>query len=113
MYIFIVVRAKDLQNQQQTKDKYIRIHLGMLYFDYNMQPKNDRKSTIIKKLRKFNKKSYSPSLWNMKSKFYVLNDLLRILIGDPYVTKKDKEFLTELLNESQNREIILQMNSKA
>ena len=94
------------------KDKYIRIHLGMLYFDYNMLPKNDRKSTIIKKLRKFNKKSYSPSLCNMKSKFNILNNLLKILIGDPYVKKKDKEFLTELLNESKNREIMLQMDSK-
>ena len=101
-------KTKDIQ-----KDKYIRIHLGLLYFDYNILPKNDKKSTIIKILRKFNKKSYSPSLSHMKSKFYILNDLLKILIGDPYVKKKEKEFLTELLNESKNREIILQMKSRA
>ena len=69
-----------------------------------MLPKTDKKNKIIKKLKEYNKISCKTQLSFLKSKFYILNDLLNILIGDPYVTKKDKIFLNNLLNESKERE---------
>ena len=87
------------------RDRLIKEYLGFLYFDYNILPKTDNKNKIINTLREYNKNSSKIQLSFIKSKFFILNDLLSILIGDPYVNKKDKIFLCNLLNDSKKREI--------
>jgi glycosyltransferase involved in cell wall biosynthesis len=95
------------------KDRLIKEYLGFLYFKYNMLPKTDKKYKIIKALKEYNKSSSKIKLSFIKSKFFILNDLLSILIGDPYVSKKDKIFLNKLLNESKKREIEMPINDNS
>ena len=82
----------------------IKEFLEFLYFDYNMLPKNNNKSGIIKKLEQYNNGTYGMYLKFLKSKFYILNDLLNILIYDPYVSMENKIFLKKILKESKERE---------
>ena len=86
------------------KDKGMKEWLGFLYFDYNFLPKNDSKSEIIKQLEKYNNPNNTLQLSFIRSEFHILNNLLNLLIEDPYVKKEDKNFLKKLLNESKMRE---------
>ena len=90
------------------KDKIIKEYLGFLYFDYNMLPINDNKKKIIDKLKEYNNSKSSLQLGFIKTKIYVLNDLINILIKDPYVSSNDKIDLKEILNNSKMREQILE-----
>ena len=65
-----------------------------------MLPKNDSKIGIIEKLREYNNKTSRVRLDFFRSKFFLLNDLINILINDPYVANNDKIFLNRILNES-------------
>jgi hypothetical protein len=95
------------------KDRLIKEYLGFLYFKYNMLPKTDKKYKIIKALKEYNKSSSKIKLSFIKSKFFILNDLLNILIGDPYVRDKDKIFLNNLLIESKKREKEMPINDNS
>ena len=95
------------------KDRLIKEYLGFLYFDYNMLPKTDKKKKIIKTIKEYNKSSSKIQLSFIKSKFFILNELLNILLGDPYVSKKDKIFLNNLLIESKKREIEMPINDNS
>ena len=89
------------------KDKYIQEFLGFLYFDYFLLPKNDNKHSIIKVLKKYDSGKSNTKLSFFKSKFYLLYNLLNILIADPYVSNRDKYFLNELLIKTKKIEIYL------
>ena len=91
-------------NTDSKKDKGIKEWLEFLYFDYNFLPKKDDKSEIIKQLEKYNNPNSELQLRFIRSEFHILNDLLNLLIEDPYVKKEDKNFLKQLLNESKMRE---------
>ena len=91
-------------NTENNKDKSLKEFLLFLYFDYHFLPKNDTKTGIIKTLRNYNSNKNIFKLSYMKSEFYILNDLLDLLIKDPYVKYDDKIFLRQLLNESNIRE---------
>ena len=88
------------------KDKIVKEFLEFLYFEYNLLPKKNNKSSIINKLREYNKNTGPIQLKNLKSKFYILNDLLEILINDPFVSKDDKILLNKILIKSKKREKI-------
>ena len=52
------------------------------------------------------------SLKYMKSNFYILDDLLKTLLKDPYVRDRDKKKINELLVDSLKRqENILKKNN--
>ena len=91
-------------NTDSNKEKGMKEWLGFLYFDYNFLPKNDTKSEIIKQLERYNNTNNEIQLRFIRSEFHILNDLLNILIEDPYVKNEKKEFLKQLLNESKMRE---------
>ena len=74
--------------------------ISKLYFAHNLLPKNDSKIEIIENLREYNKEKSIVGLNCFRSKFFLLNDLINILINDPYVTNNDKIFLNQILNES-------------
>ena len=86
------------------KDKSIQEHLGFLYFDYNMLPKNDSKVSIMNKLRLYDDEHSEHQLRFLKSKFYLLYNLINILIEDPYVSSNNKNFLNEILKKAKESE---------
>ena len=58
------------------------------------------KKNVINKLHEYNSEANEIRLSFFRSKFYILNDLINILIEDPYVENNDEIFLNQLLNES-------------
>ena len=84
---------------QIQKDKIIKESLATLYFYYNLLPLNDNKRKIIKLLKKYDNKYNSIKLSYLKSKFYILYNLIYILLKDPYVSKNNKKFLEKLLRK--------------
>ena len=89
------------QDSEINKDKYIQEFLGFLYFDYNMLPKNDSKSSIINTLKQYDEGRSNCQLNFLKSNFYILYNLINILIEDPYVSEANKIFLNETLKKSK------------
>ena len=67
-----------------------------MYYEHNFLPKNDSKKQIIQKLHEYKDGKSEYRLNFFKSKFYLLNDLINILLNDPYVEKDDKIFLNKL-----------------
>ena len=96
-------------DNENNRNKAIQQEVSLLYFQYNFLPKEDNKANIIKRLKQFNNGS-KYKLSYFKSRFYLLNNLLNILIEDPYVLKEDKIFLNKLLNESIEREKNVKFN---
>ena len=86
------------------KDKIIKEFLYFLYFDYDVLPKIDKKTSIIKTLFNYDKINKKIKLNYLRTDFYILNDLLKKLINDPYVDNKDKIYLNQLLNDSLKRQ---------
>ena len=86
------------------KDNMIQEFIYFLYFDLELLPKNDNKKSIINQLKKYTNKNENINLQCLKSKFYILDNLLSILLKDPYISHKDKIFLRkELLNNKRKK----------
>ena len=79
-------------NTDMEKDKAIHEFIYFLYFDYDLLSKNDDKKSIILKLYDYNN-SESMNLKFFKTKFYILDDLIKKLINDPFVFIEDKKKL--------------------
>ena len=92
------------QTKKEGKDKMIKEFLYFLYFDYYMLPKTDNKTIIIKSLKNFNSTTNPFYISYLKTKIYIYNNLLNLLIKDPYVNKDEKIVLNKLLDESKIRE---------
>ena len=82
------------------RDKTIKELIHFLHFNYRLWPKRDNKEILINRLRKHNK----TNLYFFKTEFYILNNLLKLLIKDRFISIKDKIFLYKLLKQSQERE---------
>lgn len=91
-------------SNEKQKDKSIHEFIYFLYFDYEMLPKEDNKTSIIKVLYNYDKVDPKIKLENFRTKFYILDDLLKLLINDPYVTNQDKSYVKQLLNDSLRRQ---------
>ena len=89
---------------ESQRDKMIQEFITFLYFDYELLPKEDSKKYIIRKLYKYDKRNKRIVLNGFKSNFYILDNLLNILIQDPYVSKEDKEYVNKLLTDSLKRQ---------
>ena len=75
-----------------------------LYFDYEFLPKESDKKPIIAQLRKFDKRNKRVTLNGFRTKFYILDNLLKKLTNDPYVTREDKIYVYQLLIDSLKRQ---------
>ena len=95
------MKSKFIKN----KDKIIKEFIYFLYFDYDVLPKKDNKTSIIKTLFNYDKVNKKLKLNEIKTDFNILNDLLKKLINDPFVDNKDKIYLNKLLNDSLERQI--------
>ena len=64
-----------------------------------MLPQNDNKKEIIKVLKEYDNDKNLIKLSFLKSNFYILNNLINILIKDPYVFNDDKIYLNKILKK--------------
>ena len=94
------------------RDNMIQEQINFLIFDYYLLPKESNKTNIIKQLHIYDSPNSKFKLNHFKSKFYILNDLLNLLIKDPYVSEPDKIFLNRLFNESKTREMNIKKINK-
>ena len=90
-------------NSEIQRDNMIHEFIYFLYFDLNLLAKNDSKKTIINSLHRYNNLNSKINLSHFKTKFYILDNLLKNLIEDPFVSRKDKNFLHKLLIDSIKR----------
>jgi len=84
------------------RNNMVQEWINFLYFDYFLMPNSI--SGIISRLKKYNSPSSRIKLNYFKSKFYILDDLLTILINDTKVSLKDKIILNKLLQDSKMRQ---------
>ena len=89
---------------ESQRDKMIHEFIYFLYFDYEYLPNDNDKKYIINELHKYNDTNNMINLSFFKTKFYILDDLLNLLIKDPYVCNEDKIFANLLLIDSQKRQ---------
>jgi glycosyltransferase involved in cell wall biosynthesis len=106
---YLYYQAKDglrivKMGTDEEKNKMIQEFVTSLYFDYDFLPKNDNKKSIVKKLERFDKYNIRIKLSKFKTNFYILDNLLKMLLNDPYVTKDDKEYVHQLLIDSYKRQ---------
>ena len=87
------------QSQEQ-RNRMVQEMLGFLYFELELIPKTNNKAIIVNKLRSL-QKNEKINFGCLKTKFYLLDDLLLELINDTYVSSIDKIFLIGLLKESK------------
>ena len=80
----------------------IQEYINFLVFDYFLMPNSS--SRIISKLKHYNSPKSKLKLSYFKSKFYILDDLLSLLINDNNVSLNDKNFLKNLLKDSKVRQ---------
>ncbi len=88
------------------RDKMIQEFISFLYFDLELLPKDNNKKKIINKLHNFNNKKNKIKLNFFRTNFYILDNLLNLLIKDPFVLKEDKIFLNKLLLNSKKKQKI-------
>ena len=70
-----------IKNKVQ-RDKSIQQCISDLYYIYNFLPKRNNKKDIIKKLYEYNSEKRIYKLSYFKSRFYILNNLIKILLED-------------------------------
>ena len=92
-----------LKKTYKQKDKVMKEFLGFLYFDYFMNPNQNIIRSIVNQLKHY-EVSNKINLSFIKSKFYVLYDLINILLQDHNISQEDKNYLKELLKKTKKRQ---------
>jgi len=88
------------------KEKMIQEIIYFLLFDYNYAYFKSEKNDIINDLRKYRKGKKNLRLSDLKSYFQPYNQLLKFLIKDKYVSRKNKLFLLSLKHEIKYNKLI-------
>ena len=104
---FCYLYYRDLANSHllnpktiEEKDRVAQEFVYFLYFDMNFLPKEDDKKTIIDQLKILDTTHRKEALSNFRTKFYILDNLVKNLLKDPYV-KEESKFI---LNKSYKRQ---------
>ena len=87
------------------RDRMIQEFIKFQYFEYDLMPKESDKKSIIRKLIRF-KNNRINTLSNFRTNFYILDDLIKKLLKDPYVSKRDKIELNNLIIDSLKRQTV-------
>ena len=85
------------------KDNLIHEFIYFIYFNLQITSKRSKKKYIIDRLR-FHNETLDQNLNMFKTKFFILNNLLKLLIKDRFVSINDKFFVYKLLKESLKRQ---------
>jgi glycosyltransferase involved in cell wall biosynthesis len=94
---------------EEQRDKLIHEFVYFLYFYLDFLPEDDKKKIIIDELiRMNNNKIGKRSLSRFRTKFYILDNLVKGLLNDTYVTQEDKIELIKILQDSLKRQIELE-----
>ena len=96
----------------EERDRMVQEFIIFLYFDYDLLPKEDNKKDIINQLNKLHKTNKRVKLDGLRTKFYLLDNLLNRLGSDPYVSNDDKIYVYKLLVDSIKRQNKLLNNKK-
>jgi len=94
--------GKSRYGNEKQRDNMIQEYINFLVFDYFLMPNSS--SRIISKLKQYNSPKSKLKLSYFKSKFYILDDLLSLLINDNNISLNDKNFLKNLLKDSKVRQ---------
>ena len=87
------------------KDRMIQEFLYFLYFNYELMPPKSDKSIIIRHLKRLDNTNRKIALRFLKTNFYLLDNLLIILLKDPCIKREeDKKYLYQLLEDSKGRQ---------
>ncbi len=113
-YSFLIINRtaylyyKDFKGEGEIKfnqkSKMIHEFLCFLYFDLKLLPKKDNKNSVINILYSYYNKNSIINLNKRNSNFDFLNNLILLLINDPYVLNYKKIYLKKLLLDSKQRE---------
>ena len=84
-----------------TNEKTIKEFIYFWLFDYQLLPRKDNKKSIIKILYQFNRKTNKIyglriNLSFLKKPFKIYDHLLQLLINDPYISDKDKNYVSKI-----------------
>ena len=105
-YVFLYDRQTAIEPRIRLKfqrDKTIKEFILFWFFDYQLLEKEDNKRKIIDTLYHYNQRNNTFCRLPMRldfliSKFNIYKRLLKLLIDDPFVLDKDKEFIKDLYN---------------
>ena len=86
---------------EEQKDASIQQWISVLNFEYFFLPKEDNKEAIISKLKEYDNENSIFQLKFFRKRFYLLHDLLNMLIEDSSVSKINKDYLNGLLDKSK------------
>ena len=95
---------------KKEKDKSIKEFINFLYFDYDLLPKKDNKTSIIKTLFDYDQINKEIKLDYLQTDFHILIDLINLLINDPYVNINNKIYLKQLLKDILKRQNKIKRN---
>jgi len=108
---FCYLYFRDLKNNHllypktiEEKDRTIHEFVYLLYLYLNLLPKEDDKKNIIEQLNYLDANNGKVALRNFRTKFYILDNLIKSLIKDPYVKEESKISLKNILNNSYIRQ---------
>jgi len=108
---FCYLYFRDLKNNHllypktiEEKDRTIHEFVYLLYLYLNLLPKEDDKKNIIEQLNYLDANNGKVALRNFRTKFYILDNLIKNLIKDPYVKEESKISLRNILNNSYIRQ---------
>ena len=108
---FCYLYYRDLENSHllnpktiEDKDRVAQEFVYFLYFDMNFLPKEDDKKTIIDQLNYLDTTNRNEALSNFRTKFYILDNLVKKLLKDPYVKEESKISLRNILDKSYRRQ---------
>lgn len=100
MNIYILKMEKEKEHLNQTmKFKKINEFIHFFYFNQSLFQKRNNKKIIINRLRQHND-TIDRNLNDFKTKFYILNNLLIVLLQDRFVSIINKIFF---INYSNNQ----------
>ena len=87
------------------RDRMIQEFIKFQYFEYDLMPQESDKKSIIRQLNRLKNNGIN-NLSNFRTNFYILDDLIKKLLKDPYVSKRDKIELNNIIIDSLKRQTI-------
>ncbi len=89
---------------EEQRNSSIQQLVSILWFEYFFLPQNDNKETVISKIREYDNENSRFQISFFRTKFYLIIDLLNMLIQDPFISSDNKAYLSQLLIKTKHLE---------